>query len=210
MVTLLTCSQGFVFLHVMKKTLVFIVFSMLLICCKQKEKADGDDDKFISVNSYLKAQVAEMDSSLATIMAIRKLDTVSTDTTYLKREDFKIYANEFLQLPDISSSKLKDDYSATNMYDDLLNAYVFTYTTTDQKNEIKKEDVIVDPTEAGESNIRAINIDKWQTHGDSTVHKNMLWETGKRFLIITKVAKPSQPERISTVEVKWSNTPEGF
>lgn len=193
----------------MKSLWVILFLTAFVFACSNKKKKQATDEEFFPVVTYLRGQAAQMDSSLATIMKIEKLQNGRPDTTYIKREEFKFYAKEFLDLPDISSAKLKDDYTVTNMYDDLLNAYIFTYTTTEEDLPIKKQDVIVEPGE-NENNIQAINIDKWEKKDDSLIHKNMLWESNKRFLIVTKVQKGSQPEVIKTLEVKWTNAPRGY
>lgn len=189
----------------MNRVLVILVFAILLFSCSQKKKQQNNEEQFFPVSSYLKGQVAQMDSSLSTIMAIQQQDSSKPDTTYVRNKEFKSYAKEFLDLPDISSDKLRGDYQVTNMYDDLLDSYIFTYTTDEKDDVIKKQDVLVEPGENGENNIKTINIDKWETKGDSTIHKNMVWDSGKRFLIITKVQKNNQPEKIHTLEVKWNN-----
>lgn len=183
---------------------VCIFLAALLLCCKGKKKNDTPDEKFFPVASYLKGQIAQMDSSLASIIKIEKIDSNVADTTYVKREEFKNYAKEFAELPDISSDKMKDDYQVKKMYDDMLKAAIITYETTEQANEIKKEDVILEPGENGESIVKTINIEKWISTGDSTVHKNMVWHAGKSFLIVTKTDKPGRPEKIRTLQVKWS------
>ena len=96
------------------------------------------------------------------------------------------------------------------MYDDLMKAYIFTYTTHEEDAEIKKQDVIVEPAAEGNNNIRAVNIDKWSLRGKTVVQQNMLWETGSRFLIVTKVSQPGETEKVKTLEVKWIEKPEGF
>jgi hypothetical protein len=184
--------------------LVFILLIPLLIGACKNKKRHADDAQFFPVLTYLKGQVAKMDSSMATIIMIEREGANPPDTTYLKREEFKNYAKEFLQLPDISSEKLRDDYTVTQMYDDLLNAFVFTYTTTEKEEEIKKQDVILEPGEGGNSEIKTINIDKWAQKGGATEHKNMLWEADRRFLIITKIQTKEAPEKIKTLEVKWN------
>jgi hypothetical protein len=185
---------------------LFIIIT-LFSSCKSKRKKSDPNAEFFPVAAYLKGQVAQMDTSLATIIKIEKIGNNAPDTSYIKREEFKKYAKEFIELPDISSKDLKEDYEVTNMYDDLLDAFIFTYTTTEEDHEIKKEDVILEPSADGNNKVKTVNIDKWVTKGDSTVHKILLWEADKRFLIITKMDKANQPEKIHTLEVKWNNFP---
>src|SRR5206468_6928722 len=96
------------------------------------------------VISFLKGQVKDIDTSLYRII---KIETVNNkiDTEYIKREDFKKYAREFTDLPDITSDNLKDDYQETKTYDDVLKSYILTYTTNSKDREIVKEDVMINP-----------------------------------------------------------------
>jgi hypothetical protein len=192
------------YFYLMNRLVFILIIPLLVSSCKSKKKKHADDAEFFPVLTYLKGQVAKMDSSVATIIKIEQEGTNPPDTAYLKREEFKNFAKEFLQLPDISSEKLRDDYTVTQMYDDLLNAFVFTYTTTEEDEEIKKQDVILEPGEDGNSEIKTIHIDKWAQKGQTTEHKSMLWEANRRFLIITKNQPKGEPEKIKTLEVKWS------
>jgi hypothetical protein len=189
----------------MNRFLLSMILLGLLVSCSHKKKQQNKEEQFFPVSSYLKGQVAMMDSSLSTILAIQQQDSSRADTTYIRNKEFKKYAKQFLDLPDISSDNLRGDYQVTNMYDDLLNSYIFTYTTNEKDDEIKKQDVLVEPGDNGDNTIKTVNIDRWVTQGDSTIHQNMLWESGKRFLIITKMQKQNQPEKIHTLEVKWNN-----
>ncbi|MGV3530613.1 MAG: hypothetical protein ACO1OO_17050 [Flavisolibacter sp.] len=194
----------------MKKMLCLLLLPALLVACKGRKKEAADPAEFIPITSFFRGQVAQMDSSTATILKIEKSDTSRPDTTYLRREEFKTWAKPFLDLPEISDEKWRDDYEVTNMYDDLMKAYIFTYTTQEEDAEIKKQDVIVEPDAEGNNNIRAVNIDKWSLRGKTVVQQNMLWETGSRFLIVTKVSQPGEAEKIKTLEVKWMEKPQGF
>ena len=76
-----------------------------------------------------------------------------------------------------------------------------------KENEIQKEDVMIDPEpdENGNSKIRSIIIDEWPNHGDTIVQKSLLWQTNKRFLVVTKTDAPGMPEKITRLEVVWND-----
>lgn len=189
----------------------YIAIVLTLFCtvgCKSK-KEKQDPEQFIPVISYIQGQVSQMDSSLATIIQIQKEMNGRADTTYLSRQEFRLAAKDFLSLPEISQANLRDDYEAENMYDDLMNAFVFTFTAKDKRLEIQREDVIVQPNENGSSDIKAINFDRWRQSRDSTVHQNLLWESGKRFVVVTKTSRNNGPEKVHTLEVKWNTALEG-
>jgi hypothetical protein len=184
------------------------VFMLLTFSCKHPKKNTHADTEgaFFPVISFLKGQVKDIDTSLYRII---KIETVNNkiDTEYIKREDFKNYAREFTDLPDITSDNLKGDYQEAKTYDDALKSYILTYTTNSKDREIVKEDVMINPQpdDMGNSEVKSILIDKWSTHGDSTVHKNLLWQTNKRFLVVTQTEYSNKPEKVQKLEVVWND-----
>ncbi|GAC1423244.1 MAG: hypothetical protein NVS9B7_25880 [Flavisolibacter sp.] len=149
-----------------------------------------------------------MDSSLYRIIKIETAGPKS-DTSYIKREEFKQYAADFLSLPDIGADNLKNQYEESKINDDDLKSYILTYTTKEKNNEVQRQDVMIDqnPDINGNSQVKTIIIDKWVTKEDFSIHKNMVWEINNRFLIVTKIQKQNQPEKISKLEVIWNNLP---
>lgn len=189
----------------MNKLWIGLVGIGCLLSCKNKNKDDNSNTQFFPVVSFLKGQAKDIDTSLYRIVKIETVDSTST-TAYIKREDFKRYAKDFLELPDISSNKWKDDYEETKMFDDALNNVILTYTTTEKHNKVQREDVMLEPTNAsGNSEVKTIIITTVESNSDSTVEKNMVWYVNKRFTIVTKVEKPNQAESIKKLEVIWND-----
>jgi hypothetical protein len=114
----------------MNKLLTCLICLLCLTACKNKKKRDNSEAQFFPVLSFLKGQAKDIDTSLYRIVKVETVDTTST-TTYIKREEFKNYAKDFLELPDISSDKWKDGYEETKMFDEVLNNVILTYTTTE-------------------------------------------------------------------------------
>src|SRR5215218_2237884 len=173
----------------MNKILIGLICTISLAACKTKKKKDTEATQFFPVLSFLKGQAKHIDTSLYRIVKIETIDSTSI-TTYIKREEFSKYAQDFLELPDISSDKWKDDYEETRMFDGELNNVILTYTTTDEDNKIRREDVIINTLQPGK---------------DSTVEKNMVWYVNKRFTVITKVQWANQPEKIKKLEIIWND-----
>jgi hypothetical protein len=192
----------------MNKTLIGFICALCLGACKSK-KDENSDSKYFPVVSFLKGQAKNIDTSLYRIVKIETVDSNST-TTYIKREEFSHYAKDFLELPDISSDKWKEDYLETKMFDAELNNVILTYTTIDKDNEVQREDVMLEPTNttSGNSEVKNIIVNTIQSYKDSTVEKNMVWYINKRFTIITKVQKHNQPEKIKKLEVVWNDFPD--
>lgn len=191
----------------MNKVLTGLICVLCLAACKNKQQ-DNSDNQFFPVVSFLKGQAKHIDTSLYRIVKIETIDSSST-TSYIKREDFKDYAKDFLEMPDISSGKWKGDYEETKMFDEVINNVILTYTTKEEDNEVRREDVLLEPTNtSGNSDVKTVIVNKIKSAGDSTVEKNMIWYVNKRFTIITKVQKNNQPEKIKKLEVIWNDFPD--
>jgi hypothetical protein len=186
--------------------LVFIYFisisTILFYSCKSTQKDDKPND-FFPVLSFLKSQVAHVDTSLFQIIKIEN-ENGRSDTTYLKREEFKLYAKDFTTIPDITSDDLKDEYTETKMYDDALQRVVLSYVPKENDAEIQRQDITIAPNEDS-SKVETIYVDWLIDDDDSLVQKKMLWQMDKKFQVITSISKPGQPERLKTVQVMWKN-----
>jgi hypothetical protein len=189
----------------MNRILITLGTIIFLTACKNNTPQEEKDASFFPVVSFIKGQIINIDTSLYRIVKVETVDTIK-QTTYIKREDFRKYAKDFLELPDISSSKYKDDYQETKVFDDVLNQVILSYTTTDDENSVRREDVMLNPTnESGNSEVKNIIINTLEQAKDSSIEKNMVWYAGKRFTIITKVQKANQPEKIKKLEVIWND-----
>src|SRR5215217_8333358 len=111
----------------MKRDGVFVLLLALFFtqCGTKKKEQTGADAVPFPVVPYLQSQVRHVDTSLYSIVKIHKAHG-ATDTTYLRREDFKTAAQDFLSLPDISSEKLRGKYTETKLYDEDLKKVVIT------------------------------------------------------------------------------------
>lgn len=181
--------------------LVLIVVSST--ACKHKKKADSGES-FFPVLSFLQSQVKNVDTSLYRIVQLEKWDT-SSATTYINRNQFRSVADPFLQLPDISSEKWKEDYEESKIFDENTGKVILSYTTLEKENEIQREDVILVPGEDGNDKVETIIIHQVKDEGDSTMIRNMVWYVDKRFTIVTKTQRGNGPELVRTKEVVWND-----
>lgn len=185
--------------------LICLLLPFLLFACKNEETEQQENESFFPVLSFLKSQATQVDTSLYQIMKIEKTGA-QADTSFIKREEFKIYARDFLSIPDITNKDLKDDYTETRLFDQALERVLLSYTPKKPDAEIRREDITIQPTETGDK-VKTIFIDRYMVNDDSTVHKKMLWQVDKRFQIVTSISRPKQPEQIKTVEIVWNDFP---
>jgi hypothetical protein len=187
----------------MKLSLLLLVSVLFFFACKQKKKTP--EKKFISIPSIIKSQVAHVDTSLYPILKIVTVDTLHSDTTYIRRENFAEEAKEFLGLPDLSDKKVAKRFKEEILFDQTINRAVVTYTSLNPASEIiQKQEVLVNPDVAGSDNVTSIIITSRVSNRDSAVQKNMLWQMDKNFQIVTIRQYPGKSETTTTVKVTWN------
>ena len=190
----------------MNRFIIVLFLSISFIACKSKKekKPEVPAANFFPVKEYLNGQVAKLDTSAYTFL---KIETVNgkSDTTPIKSSEVRQYAKDFLELPDISSKELKDDYEITHLYDEELEAFAFTFTTKED-HPVKSEHVVLEPmpNAEGKNDIRSIFVDMWQGGDKAPIRKNMLWEANKSFQVTTTNTAPGQPESIKRVRIVWN------
>jgi hypothetical protein len=183
--------------------IVFPAILLFLPACKQKEKEDKE--KFFPVLSFIKSQVAQVDTSLYSIKKITILDSLHSDTVYVKREEFRGLARDFLDIPDITERKNKDHFTEEKMYDETLKKVIISYKPSDpEKEEIQKEEVLITPDIATGDKVNNLIIESLVSNKDGYLHKYMLWQVDQSFQVTTTTQKPGQPESTTTIKVTWN------
>ena len=180
-----------------------ILFLFFVIACKQKSKDKTPTaEPFFPVLSYIKSQVAHVDTSLYSIIKVTWTDSTHTDTTYIKREEFRGLAKDFLELPDISDKKYKDLYTEEKFFDAGINKVILTYLPTSDTTTIKRQEVLINKEDEGDK-VSNFIINTQTTNRDSSVEKRLLWEVDQSFNVISTVQKPGQPELTRRFKVVW-------
>jgi hypothetical protein len=187
-----------------KKCFILILPIIFISSCGQKKPQE--DKKFISVLSLIEKQVAHVDTSLYSIMKIEITDSLHSDTTYIPREEFRMAAKDFLDIPDLSVKKIANRYKEVPaQYDELMNRVIITYLPIDpKKEEIKKQELLVTPNTPTGDNVNNVIITRVISTKDSFLQKNLLWQMDKSFQVITTTQKPGKPEIIKTIKVSWN------
>ncbi len=185
----------------MNRCLLFLL-TMSVLSCRNKNEV-GENKSFFPVLSFIKSQVAEIDTSVYAIFKIVTVDSLS-DTVYIKREEFRQYANDFLNMPDISTKKWNDDYLETKLYDEDLKMVILNYMPKDVNEEIRRQEVMIEPGQQSEDKVRTIIVDRLVTNNDSTVQINMLWQVDKYFQVVKVISKKNQTEKIEKLKVVWN------
>jgi hypothetical protein len=183
--------------------ILFMAIILFLPACKQKEKEEKE--KFFPVLSFIKSQVAEVDTSLYSIKKITILDSLHSDTVFVKRDEFRGLARDFLDLPDITERKNKDHFIEENRYDETMQRVIISYKPKDpDKEEIQKEEVLIKPDIATGDKVKNIIIERVVSNKDGYLHKYLLWQVDQSFQVTTTTQKPGQPESATTLKVTWN------
>lgn len=169
--------------------------------CKQKEKKEGE--KFFPALSFIKGQIAAMDTSLYSIRKLDFIDSIQTDTTFIHRDQFRVIANDFLTVPDIASPKYEDRYKEEKLFDESLNRVMITYSPVDpEKEQVQRQQILIKPDPSGDK-VTNIFIETTVNTKDSAVQKKLLWKVDESFQVTTTRQLAGQPEKTTTFKVVW-------
>ncbi|MFI5188117.1 MAG: hypothetical protein ACHQF0_15405 [Chitinophagales bacterium] len=183
----------------MKNCRISILLLFTFFCCTCKHKKN---DVF-PVIDFIRGQVAGVDTSVYPIIKRVPLTDSTYDTTYVKREDFKILAIDFLETPDISK-KSGGAYTEERMMNNDLGQAVFIATPKDKNLEVQREEVRIVPGPPKDT-IKSIYIEKFTSNNDSSVIKRMTWYTDRKFQVVTITQKKNGDEKTSVMEVIWND-----
>jgi hypothetical protein len=173
---------------------------LLFFGCRDKKR--DSEKSYFSVVEFLQSEARQMDTAHYTILKIETADG-RTDTTTIPAKDFRKYANDFLSLPDISSDNRHKDYEETNVYDEDLKSVLLTYMPKNDKEQIRRETVILTPNEVGPSDVKTILVNRIIPGKNETVEKELTWHVDHRFQVVTKTTRGNEPEKISTMVITW-------
>ncbi|MDF2380030.1 hypothetical protein JMG10_01030 [Nostoc ellipsosporum NOK] len=188
-------------------TIACMAALLLATSCKSKKERKPEDKNF-PILGYLQSEALGLDTSLARFVKTVYYDSTHIDTFYIPRQQVREEAKDFLNIPDIFSSKYEDDYTESRRYDETINKVVMTYTAKEEnKQGILKQEVIIQPDQVNGDKVTGIFIDTWKSTKDSTVQKRMLWMVGKNFQITKILQLPGQPEKTTITKVEWNDAP---
>jgi hypothetical protein len=194
----------------MNQTVLVLFLALALVACKgKKKKPEIPATNFFPAPSYIRAELKHLDTAR---LSFTKIETVNghADTMSVKNTDVRLYAKDFLALPDIASSELKDDYEVSHLYDDLQDAFVFNFITK-ESHPLREENITVDPqpNAAGKNDIKSIYAKLEQDSANISVTKILLWEAGKGFYTTTIFDAPDKTEQIKKVQIVWNGFESG-
>ena len=187
----------------MKSGFFILLIGALFVASCNDKKENKNEKNFFPVLSFIKSQVAHVDTSVFRIIRIVKKDSTS-DTTYLKREEFREAAKDFLTIPDISDKDLRDEYTETELFVEDLDQVALNYMPKEPNKEITRQEVMIKAGPDGDK-VQSIFINRVINNKSGSIQKILFWEVDKQFRVITLTQLPDSPETKETIEVKWND-----
>ena len=190
----------------MKKIILSLAIIIFLAACNSgKKKSNEKTDSVTSALSFIKSQVALVDTSLFVIKKIEIRDSLPADTTDIHRNEFRSLAKDFLELPDISLEKYKDQYTESRNFTPEINMVsLMTLPKEPSSAEIQKQELLITPDSEG-GKMKTIIVDREWVNKDSSVIKKMIWQVDKYFQVVIIKQIAGQPETTQTIRVVWND-----
>ncbi len=185
---------------------VSLAFIILLIgACKEKDdpKDLSDPAAFFPVVSFLKSQVAHVDTSLYSIIKVITIDSVS-DTSFIPREEFRKEAEDFINMPDLTDKKKGKYYKEEKMYEETLGRVILTYLPRKENGDILRQEVVIMPGFGAEDKVKSIIVERKRTTRDSSILKRLLWQVDQSFQVVSIIEKTDGSGTIIRKEVIWN------
>lgn len=189
----------------MKSFLLLLSSIVVLVACQS-----NNQKKYVSVPSLIEAQVEHVDSSLYSITKYiyKGTDTIPADTFYIRREEFRQEAHEFLEMLDLSLPKHAKRYKEESRYDDLTKRVILTYTPLKpDQEEWQKEEILVKPDVATGDKVTTILANKVRSNRNGLVELNLLWMMDERFQVTRTTQLPGEEPVVTTYKVIWNEQP---
>lgn len=195
----------------MKNLFIALMAAASLVSgCKTKKKDPATEKHYISVRSVIEEQIKHVDTSLYSIIKVTGADSLAKDTAFVKREDFRALAGDFMNLPDLSDPENASRFKEETGFDTLIRRVIITYTPLKpEEEELKKVQFLISQEldKGGNNKIKTIIIEKSRKDRNEAVAKQLLWRMDKSFLVTTTTQKPGEPEQIAITRVIWNEDP---
>ena len=177
---------------------VALFYFILPFSCKTKNKSEP----LISGKSIVLGQINHIDTSLYQITKYESANSIY-DTLYIKREDFRFYANSFILLPDITSRKFSKSYNEEKIIDTEQNTLSIISTAKDESLEIQQQILIIDLNDLTTSNVKSIFIKRKQKTKGGVIHEKLFWQLDSYFQIATITQEENKTEQIKIIKLTW-------
>lgn len=164
-------------------------------------KKDSKEQSFFPVTRFIMGQLKELDSLPVTPL---KVVTISgkADSSWLKKQDIRIFAQPFLQ-PLIDTENLRNLFSEKSFLDQTINSFTFSYDPVDKLPDtlkLKRWDVYVDPQK---NIIKRIYLVKEEMINGERQVSQLTWKANQWCKITTILNHANRAPDIKEEIMKW-------
>lgn len=184
------------------KTFSYFLFGITFFSLACNGKKEDLNEQEISVLSIIKGQINHLDTSFYQIMKYERKDG-KTDSTFLKREEVKLFTADFLSLPDLTRKGLMENYTEEKLIDNSQNTLSIISTANKDNLEIRKQIIIVPIDNLSSGKVQSIFFDRYIDKKDSSIEQKLFWQIDKFFQVGTITRKGNEPEKIRFLKVTW-------
>ena len=183
----------------MKNYWISLLFICSIIACKNKEQSTTPADSgavpndkapksYLPIASFINEDIRNVDAFAAGILLKTKTGK-KTDSIFIKPEEFKNIAGEFLA-PELDSAIFYNEFSEESMADQATATVNFIYTSGNDKTILRKVIVYVTASQSADK-VSRIYMEKESKSGDTTIKQKLTWKI-KQYFIITEIRKTPQ------------------
>jgi len=183
----------------MKIYWIFLLLICNIVACKNKEQSTAATDSgtvpnekepksYLPIASFINEDISNVEAFAAGILLKTKTGQ-KTDSFFIKPEEFKKMAGEFL-VPELDSAIFLNEFSEESIADQSTQTINFIYSSENDKTVLRKAIVYVTQSQAHD-NVSRIYMEKEKRSGDTTIQQKLTWKM-KQYLIITEIHQTPQ------------------
>lgn len=181
----------------MKKNIIVATACIFVFACNEKKKPETD---IIPYTQMLGTEIKELEET-PIIINLFSLDTLGriVDSTTIDRKSFITLTKTFIE-PDITKKEYNPNY-IKSVYDNAsTNKIDLTYTTTEDKMEVRS--LIVSTSKEELSKFSSLLISKKYKKGKATIEEQLYWES-KNYCLINIFTTENGSKLTNSKKIVW-------
>ena len=187
----------------MKQPIPILICSIILFACNSSdpEKKNEDLNKvFFPIAGTILAELKDIESLPIAIVKYT-VNGEQKDTSLVNKEEMRAVVDQLI-IPDISLPEYKKYYKESVFMDNTTNSITMSYTTEDEKPEIRKIEVTIDPDN---QRVKTIYIEREGHQNENNILKKMIWATGKNLQVISIENTKDKGELVKMEKYEWGS-----
>ncbi len=147
----------------------------------------------------------QIDTSLYSIKRYDQLDTLSADTAFIHRDNFRKEVKEFFEIPDLSDPGLAKKFQEETRYDEVMERVIISYTPIKPGEEnYQRIELFVKPDLAAGDKVKTILATRSRNDRNGSEKLELVWQLDRSCTQIRTTRKPGGAEETKTTKWTWS------